>query len=61
MRQRSRLILHIVLTMVAFATLGSAPRAEARRARDLPAPSATMMVTGEGDGSERTSRPLLRG
>jgi hypothetical protein len=52
MRPRLRLHCHVVLTLVAFATLGSAPRAEPRRARDLPVASATMTVLGEGDNSE---------
>jgi hypothetical protein len=47
MRPRLRLLCHVVLTVISFATLGSAPRAEPRRARDLPLPSATMTVLGD--------------
>ena len=51
MRSRVRLYLHVAATLVAFATLGNAPRVTTLSARDLPSPR----VVIEPDDDEKPS------
>jgi hypothetical protein len=48
MRSRVRLYVHVAATLVAFATLGSAPRITVLSARDLPSPRAVLEPEGDG-------------
>ena len=49
MSHRVRLVSYVALTVLAFATVGRAPRLLTARARDLPPTASTMTPGGEGE------------
>jgi hypothetical protein len=52
MRSRLRLYVHVAATLIAFATLGNAPRINVLSARDLPSPRVVLEPEGDGGAGE---------
>jgi hypothetical protein len=50
MRSRVRFYIHVAVTLVAFATVGNAPRITVLSARDLPSPRVALDAEGDGAG-----------
>jgi hypothetical protein len=51
MVHRLRLYSYVAFTVMAFATVGRAPRLMMLRARDLPPAASMLTLSGEGDAS----------